>query len=435
MFKTGPNQLMHSNTVLLMYALRRELIPTSMYVQEHEFGWFRSTYQGRDSLYSGSTRLSGRFQSSHNIACEVNNPQKRKSSFARGVPVQGSRKGVCKQRVFLFLEEQLSFDNMAICSTICNVVFSNISNVLKHLSSSKWQKATFLPLPVYVPNNCDRCLDVDDIALPHQFPGAKTRQAIVFGRGFRCKRRDPTPLLFAVPNKKTSNRRGLYKNSPTSNMTCRVVTSFTFIAHPQPHSHPSLTMDIRKSTDSARSAQLQQYATSPPLPIQKSRSISSRHNRPSSISSSVHSNTSSVDQPWPLSGSFDQLNFFTRRSSISSLNKTGSPNTTSPEGIDFQLKEKVRKATADMSTVMKLILNGASLSLYRVTEHIHKKVPVLVDEKKSLAVISAQVDLSNSNVADARRTVDIMSQIQSFNTVWEMLRKSLEIVEAAKKAS
>ncbi|RUS17503.1 hypothetical protein BC937DRAFT_89896 [Endogone sp. FLAS-F59071] len=207
-------------------------------------------------------------------------------------------------------------------------------------------------------------------------------------------------------------------------------------------------MSARKSTDSARSTHLHQLA-SVPLQIQRPRSANSKKRAPSI--SSVRSTTSSVDQPWPISASFDQLNFFNRRASISSTNllKTGSFSTISTlEAVELQLKERVKKATFDTSLVIKSMLNDASVGLYRVTEHIQKKVPAIVDEKltntvihnrrdtqRSLAALAVQVDCANSDVSDARKTVTELLRNQCINSVGEMLRKSIELVEAAKKTS
>ncbi|KAF9133159.1 hypothetical protein BGX30_012401 [Mortierella sp. GBA39] len=82
-----------------------------------------------------------------------------------------------------------------------------------------------------------------------------------------------------------------------------------------------------------------------------------------------------------------------------------------------------------MSETITGALNDASLVFYRVNEHIHKKVPVLVQEKKALVSIRKDVETANQDMEDARQTISSMQRITEFSTIEALVQRSLAAVQ------
>ncbi|KAF9948998.1 hypothetical protein BGZ72_009146, partial [Mortierella alpina] len=66
-------------------------------------------------------------------------------------------------------------------------------------------------------------------------------------------------------------------------------------------------------------------------------------------------------------------------------------------------------------------LNDSSLVFYRVNEHIHKKVPLLVQEKKALVEIRKSVETANQDMEDARQTISSMQRISELSHIEDLL--------------
>ncbi|KAF9960377.1 hypothetical protein BGZ70_008624 [Mortierella alpina] len=70
-------------------------------------------------------------------------------------------------------------------------------------------------------------------------------------------------------------------------------------------------------------------------------------------------------------------------------------------------------------------LNDSSLVFYRVNEHIHKKVPLLVQEKKALVRIRKSVETANQDMEDARQTISSMQRISELSHIDDLVKRAL----------
>lgn len=86
-------------------------------------------------------------------------------------------------------------------------------------------------------------------------------------------------------------------------------------------------------------------------------------------------------------------------------------------------------ATEAVENTIKNSFNDASLGLYRVSEHIHRRVPQIVESKAGLRDIEQQVETANSDMKDARRIVEDLERIESFRHIGQMVKMSLSIVK------
>ncbi|KAI1298688.1 hypothetical protein EDD11_006758 [Mortierella claussenii] len=78
-----------------------------------------------------------------------------------------------------------------------------------------------------------------------------------------------------------------------------------------------------------------------------------------------------------------------------------------------------------MSESITGVLNDSSLVLYRVNEHIHKKVPQLVEEKKSLGLILKSVKTANQDLEDARQTLSGIQRISELGAIEDLVKRAL----------
>ncbi|KAG0206373.1 hypothetical protein BGX33_007458, partial [Mortierella sp. NVP41] len=92
------------------------------------------------------------------------------------------------------------------------------------------------------------------------------------------------------------------------------------------------------------------------------------------------------------------------------------------------LQIKARKMSIHMSETIAGALNDSSLVFYRVNEHVHKKVPVLVQEKKALVNIRKDVETANQDMEDARQTISSLQRITEFGTIEALVKRSLAAV-------
>ncbi|KAL0077606.1 hypothetical protein F4703DRAFT_1797383 [Phycomyces blakesleeanus] len=169
-----------------------------------------------------------------------------------------------------------------------------------------------------------------------------------------------------------------------------------------------------------------------------------RHKRQSpSITS--QSTIGSTEPPPPSSPwsqvSFDQLSTYARRASSTSLSilnngavailhpgLTTSLHSLDPEEKEQRVQERVSKVTEGVVNTLKLALNDCSLGLYRVSDHIHRRVPRIVQEKNNLTALANDVDTANLDISDVRKTVGDMERIESFHSMAKMIKKSMDIL-------
>ncbi|KAK3808791.1 MAG: hypothetical protein J3Q66DRAFT_406076 [Benniella sp.] len=91
------------------------------------------------------------------------------------------------------------------------------------------------------------------------------------------------------------------------------------------------------------------------------------------------------------------------------------------------LQSKARKLSIHLSESITGVLNDSSLVFYRMNEHIHKKVPQFVEEKKALASIRRNVEAANQDLEDARHTISGLQRITELGTIEELLKRSLAL--------
>ncbi|KAF8933729.1 hypothetical protein BGZ47_010744 [Haplosporangium gracile] len=96
-------------------------------------------------------------------------------------------------------------------------------------------------------------------------------------------------------------------------------------------------------------------------------------------------------------------------------------------GVSLQIK--ARKMSIHMSETITGAFNDSSLVFYRVNEHIHKKVPVFVQEKKALMSIRKYVETANQDLEDARQTISNIQRIVEFSAIEALVHRSLAAVQ------
>ncbi|KAJ3036677.1 hypothetical protein HDV00_002501, partial [Rhizophlyctis rosea] len=96
---------------------------------------------------------------------------------------------------------------------------------------------------------------------------------------------------------------------------------------------------------------------------------------------------------------------------------------TQKPALDANARDKVIKATTDLSDVLLHTLNEASLGMYRVQEHVHKKVPQLVADKHDLQTTSQSITRATSDLHDAHTVIRSWNSIDSFEKAMASLNR------------
>ncbi|KAF9278070.1 hypothetical protein BGZ68_008806 [Mortierella alpina] len=91
------------------------------------------------------------------------------------------------------------------------------------------------------------------------------------------------------------------------------------------------------------------------------------------------------------------------------------------------LQTKARRMSVHMADSITNSLNDSSLVFYRVNEHIHKKVPLLVQEKKALVGIRKSVETANQDMEDARQTISSMQRISELSHIEDLVKRALAV--------
>ncbi|CAG8499955.1 11542_t:CDS:2 [Ambispora leptoticha] len=95
----------------------------------------------------------------------------------------------------------------------------------------------------------------------------------------------------------------------------------------------------------------------------------------------------------------------------------------------LDLIRKKQPACADIELYTRHLLNDSSLGLYHMSEHIRKKVPQFVEEKKNLIALSNTLDLATANITDSRKIIENISNLKQFTNITNLLKNTLEIIE------
>lgn len=85
------------------------------------------------------------------------------------------------------------------------------------------------------------------------------------------------------------------------------------------------------------------------------------------------------------------------------------------------------------SQLLLMALNDCSLGFYRISDHIHRKVPRIVETKRRLKQSSEKVQVAISDIEDVRKNVCDIERIESFYNINKMIAKSIEIINKSKK--
>jgi hypothetical protein len=82
--------------------------------------------------------------------------------------------------------------------------------------------------------------------------------------------------------------------------------------------------------------------------------------------------------------------------------------------------------------ILLLSLNDSSLGFYRIFDHIHRKVPKIVETRKRLESMDKRIDTANSDIEDVRKQVHEIERIETFCNIADMIKQSLEILDLKK---
>lgn len=79
--------------------------------------------------------------------------------------------------------------------------------------------------------------------------------------------------------------------------------------------------------------------------------------------------------------------------------------------------------------VLLISLNDYSVGFYRISDHIHRKVPRIVATKKLIQEKSQKVDIAISDIEDVRKNVAELERLESFYNMNQMIQASLKILQ------
>lgn len=161
-------------------------------------------------------------------------------------------------------------------------------------------------------------------------------------------------------------------------------------------------------------------------------SWSQQKKKPESIQSTTSSNA--LRSPSWSNMSFDQLSLYARRASNSSMSLLGGGNSSKAHSIEQEdkkmkkQKEKLQQTLQGFSQIFLLSVNDCSLGFYRISDHIHRKVPRIVETKRRLKQSSKRVEIAISDIEDVRKNVCDIERIESFYNMNKMIERSIQIL-------
>ncbi|GAA5807046.1 hypothetical protein MFLAVUS_000396 [Mucor flavus] len=165
--------------------------------------------------------------------------------------------------------------------------------------------------------------------------------------------------------------------------------------------------------------------SSRPLSVLIPSSWSQQNKGPASIRSNASS--TQVHSPSWSTLSFDQLSLYAKKASNSSLTLLASSSEHEDKKRRRQ-RDKISQAIQGFSQVLYMSLNDCSLGFYRISDHIHRKVPRIVETKKKLRQSSQKVQVAILDIEDVRKNVCDIERIESFYNITKMIEKSLDIL-------
>ncbi|KAL2911442.1 hypothetical protein HK105_209093 [Polyrhizophydium stewartii] len=93
------------------------------------------------------------------------------------------------------------------------------------------------------------------------------------------------------------------------------------------------------------------------------------------------------------------------------------------EQPDADVAARARKSAASLSSAIVHLANDTSLGLYRIQEHVHKKVPQLVDDRQALLQMRPNLDIAASDAAEIQELLRGMDRIDSFARCLEYINQ------------
>ncbi|KAI9470635.1 MAG: hypothetical protein EXX96DRAFT_364038 [Benjaminiella poitrasii] len=120
------------------------------------------------------------------------------------------------------------------------------------------------------------------------------------------------------------------------------------------------------------------------------------------------------------------------QTSSSSLNQTSLQHAKKNLSFIFYQENKEEKAIKkninEFKHILLLCLNDCSIGYYRITEHIHRKVPRIVETKKKIQQTNERVKTAVSDIEDIKKNLDDIERIESFYNMNKMIQKTLKII-------
>ncbi|KAF7722625.1 hypothetical protein EC973_002897 [Apophysomyces ossiformis] len=164
-----------------------------------------------------------------------------------------------------------------------------------------------------------------------------------------------------------------------------------------------------------------------------------------SSSAAEHALHSQTTSPWSHI-SFEPISDFAQRassSSISILNASASAilhpvslanvnNTRSsslPDTEEERLRDATQRVMSHLLLLLKLSLNDRSIGFYRISEHMRKRVPQLVEDKHKLKQLTNEVSSANSDITDVRKQVATLERMESFHRIGKMISTSIQLAK------
>ncbi|CAJ0757380.1 4136_t:CDS:2, partial [Entrophospora sp. SA101] len=115
-----------------------------------------------------------------------------------------------------------------------------------------------------------------------------------------------------------------------------------------------------------------------------------------------------------------------------SVGTSGSVYTGDQQAQQANLKEKAKRASAEVEHYLYHLYNDSSIGLYHMSEHIRRRVPQIIEDKKSLISSTKDVEISNSDMKDSLGIVESITKTSSFDNIDEMLKNTIKLIQGSK---
>ncbi|KAH6600917.1 hypothetical protein BASA61_002129 [Batrachochytrium salamandrivorans] len=93
------------------------------------------------------------------------------------------------------------------------------------------------------------------------------------------------------------------------------------------------------------------------------------------------------------------------------------------QALEQEVTARTHKATTGLSDLIVQTANDTSLGLYRVQEHVHKKVPHIINDRQMLLQTRANIAIAVSDAAEIQDLLRGMDRIDSFAKCTEYINQ------------